>query len=246
MPPGLRVPVRNLTALQRRNADNARCVCRLLWDIADPEAIDSAIRLPGDIRWFDGDFDHEPPYDLIVYTFERCFSSTQQLHPGMRDRAYFSARAILKIHAGAKLQSRELAFRYPIPTGYSSPFQHTDPDFHHIIRMLECNSGPSGPTLDFPRRGENTPTHLLWMSNLFLDLTRVGQNPTLKSYESYLSAAAADLQIIVNTLVMWYTFLGGRVEDEIFWVIDKSYVTVLLPFFPACLLISRTLAIRWN
>ena len=120
------------------------------------------------------------------------------------------------------------------------------PDLHHIIRILECNSGPSGPTLDFPRRGENSPTHLLWMSNLFLDLTHVGQNPTLKSYESYLSAAAADHRIVVNTLVMWYTFLGGRVENEIFWVIDKSYVTVLLPFFPACLLRLRTLAIRWN
>ena len=59
--------------------------------------------------------------------------------------------------------------------------------------------------------------HLLWVSNLFVDLTRVGQNPTLRSYESYLTVAA-----IANTLVMWYTFLGGRVEEETFWAVDKS------------------------
>jgi len=137
--PGLRVPVRNLEALRERNANNARCVCWALWNITDPEAIDSAIRLAGNVRWFDGNSDHNPPYDLIVSTFEACFDATKQLYPGMRDRAYFSARAILRINTGAKLRSRDHASKYPIPAVSSDSYERNDPDFYHIIRMLECN-----------------------------------------------------------------------------------------------------------
>ena len=73
--PGLRVRVWNLKTLQKQNMDNARCVCWVLWNITDPEAIDSAIRLAGTIRWFDGGSDHDPPFDFIVSTFEACFDS---------------------------------------------------------------------------------------------------------------------------------------------------------------------------
>jgi hypothetical protein len=220
--PGLLVRVRNLEALRKQNTDNVRCVCWVLRNITDPEAIDSDIRLAGIIRWFDGDSTHDPPFDLIVSAFEECFDATKQLYPGMRDRAYFSARAILQIHMRARAQSYERAFKYPIPAVSSSSVEHTDPDLHHIIRMLECNLACGNPTLDFPK-GTNTHAHSLWMSTLFVDLARVGPNPILKSYKSYLSVATADHQaVIANTLVMWYTFLGGRVEEETFWAIDKS------------------------
>jgi len=85
--PGLRVRVWNLDALRKRNGDHARCACWVLRSITDPEAIDSDVRLAGTIRWFDGNSDHNPPYDMIVSTFEACFNSTKQLYPGMRDRA---------------------------------------------------------------------------------------------------------------------------------------------------------------
>ena len=79
--------------------------------------------------------------------------------------------------------------------------------------------------------------HLLWMSNLFVDLTRIGQNPTLRSYELYLSVAATDHQaMIANTLIMWYMFLGGHVEEETFWAIDKSCVPASIPVLPVWLL----------
>jgi len=234
---GLRVPVRNPETLRKQKANNARCVCWVLWNITDPEAIDSAIRLAGTIRWFNDASGQNPPYDMIVSDFETCFDSTKQLYPGMRDRAYFSARAVLQINTSTKLRSCDRASKYPIPEVSSSPYRHTDPDFYHIIRMLECNSGPERPTIDFPNGGVNTPTHLLWMSNLFVDLTRIGQNPTLRSYESYLSVAATDHQaMIANTLVMWYMFLGGHVEEESFWAIDKSCVLVLSPFLPTFLI----------
>jgi hypothetical protein len=93
--------------------------------------------------------------------------------------------------------------------------------------MLEYNFGPGRPTFNFPRGDTNTHAHSLWVSNLLVDVTRVGPNPTLKSYESYLSAAVTNHKaIIADTLLMWYIFLGGHVEEKTFWAVDKSYVVV--------------------
>ena len=225
--PGLRVHVRNLEGVRRQNADNARCVCWVLRNITDPEAIDSAIRLAGAIRWFDDDSDLDPPFDLIVSTFEACFDSTKQLYPGMRNRAYFSARATLQINMSARAHSRERASNYPIPATPPSSFRRTDSDLHHVICMLERNIAACRPTFHFPRESTNTHGHLLWVSNLFLDVTRVGPNPILKSYWPYLSAAIANHRpTVANILLVWYMLLGGHVEEETFWAVDKSYVSV--------------------
>ena len=230
--PRLLVRVWNLEVLRKQNTDNVRCVCWVLQNFTDPEAIDSAIRLAGTIRWFYGDSDHDPPFDLLVSTFGACFDSTTQLYPGMRDRAYFSARAILQINLRARAQSHEYALKYPIPEVSSSTSQHADPDLQHIIHMLECNFHSDRPTLDFPNAGANTHDHLLWTSNLFVDLARVGPNPILRSYESYLSAAVTNHRAtIANALLMWYMFLGGLVEEETFWAADKSYVVDQFPSF---------------
>ena len=232
--PGLRVRVRDLESIRERNANNARCVCWVLRNITDPESIDSAIRLAGTIRWFDGDPDLDPPFDFVVSTLEACFDSTNQLYPGMKDRAYFSARAILQINASARAHSRERASKFPIPNISWSSSKHIDPDLHNVLSMLEHNFLPDKPTICFPRVGANTSTHLLWISNLFVELTRVGPNPTLLSYQSYLSAATANHQAVVaNTLLVWYMLLGGQVEEEILWAFDKSYATLLSYVFSA-------------
>jgi hypothetical protein len=243
---GLRLRVWNLEALRKQNMDNARCVSWVLRNITDPEAIDSDVRLAGTIRWFCDNANHDPPFDLIVSAFEECFDATKQLYPGMRDRAYFSARAILQINMRARAQSHKLAFKYPIPAVSSSSVQHADADLHHIIQMLECNLDYGKPTLDFPK-GTNTHAHSLWVSTLFVDLIRVGPNPILASYQSYLSIATTNHQpAIANTLLMWYMFLGGHVEEETFWAVDKSYVVVLLFFpLPACLFLCMSV-IRWK
>jgi len=233
--PGLRVHVRNPDDLRKQNRDNARCACWVLRKITDPEAINPDIRLAGTIRWFDGDSDHDPPYDVIVSTFEACFDSTRQLYPGMRDRAYFSARAILQINTRARVQSHA---EYPIPAIPSSSFQHTDPDLHNVLSMLERNFDTRGPILDFPSGDANTHAHSLWMSNLFVDLTRVAPNPTLVSYKAYLSAAVTDHRpMIANILLVWYMLLGGHVEEETLWAVDKSYAVVLLSFSSVCLML---------
>jgi len=105
------VHIWNLDALRQQNGDNARCACWILRNITDPEAIDSDIRLVGTIQWFDGNSNHDPPYDSIISIFEACFDSTKQLYPGMMDRAYFSALAMLQINMRARAQSHEYAFK---------------------------------------------------------------------------------------------------------------------------------------
>jgi len=241
---GLQLGVSNLEVLQRQNVDNAHCVSWVLHNITDPEAIDSAIHLAGTIQWFDGDPNHDPPFTSIVSTFEACFDSTGQLYPGMRDRAYFSARAILQISMRARGQSHKHASKYPIVAIPSSSSQHTDPDLHHIILMLELNlhnhnSHLNRPNFDFPRVNRNTDAHSLWMSNLLVDLTHVGPNPILHSYLSYIGAAKANHQgVIANTLLMWYMFLGGQIKEEVPWVVDKSYVVISLSFLSAHLIYS--------
>ena len=98
--------------------------------------------------------------------------------------------------------------------------------------MLKRNSGARGPILCFPRGDTNTHAHSLWMSNLFADFTRAYPNQTLASYESYLNAAITDHRpMIANILLMWDMFLGGHIEEETFWAVDKSYAVALLSFF---------------
>ena len=51
----LRLVPPNLDILSERNSKDASCVCWVLRNITDPEAIDSAIRLAATVRWFEGD-----------------------------------------------------------------------------------------------------------------------------------------------------------------------------------------------
>ena len=141
---GLRLHAWNLEAIRRQDADNVRCVCWVLRNITDPEAIDSAVHLAGTIRWFDGDSDHNPPFDLIVSTFETCFDSAGQLYPGMRDRAYFSARAILQINMRARVRSQDHVLKYFIPATSAGPVlpKYSDPDFLYLVFVLKQNRSP--------------------------------------------------------------------------------------------------------
>ena len=220
--PGFVIRVQNLEVLRKQNTCDALCVSWALRSITDTEVIDPAIYLAGNICWFDGGPTDNPPYISIVSIFEKCFDSTKQLYPGMRDRAYFSARAILQINTRARAQPHDNASRYPVPIIPSSPYEDTDPDLHNILYMLEQNFVQHKPTLHFP--SPDRKTHSMWMTNLFVDLIRIYPNPTLEAYKSYLSAATADHRAsIANILLMWYILLGGQVREETFWVVDKSY-----------------------
>jgi hypothetical protein len=159
---------KDLVSIRKMNTDDVRCVSWILRNITDPEALDAAIRLAGEIRWFDDGVNVNPPYDLIVSTFEACFDSTRTLYPGSRDRAYYSGRAMMWIHALAGCKSEESASTFPLPnTKYTTPTP--DPDLEHLLRanyrgwdadyyteeLLKVNPG-------------HTPPHSQWISNLLL------------------------------------------------------------------------------
>jgi hypothetical protein len=107
---------KDLASIRKMNTDDVRCVSWILRNITDPEALDAAIRLAGEIRWFDDGVNVNPPCDLIVSTFQACFDSTGTLYPGSRDRAYYSGRAMMWIHALAGCKSDEFASTFPCQT----------------------------------------------------------------------------------------------------------------------------------
>ena len=233
-PPVLRLHVPDIKRVQQQNRDDAHCVSWVLRNITEPEAIDAAVRLAANIRWFGGDSTNNPPFDLIVPIFEACFdSTTKRLYPSMRDRAYFSAQAIFQIYMKARVNPHEDGLMYPNPTVSSRSVASTDHDLHHIIHMIETNPVRRGrPIFHLPNVLVHTPTYPLQLTNLFVDLTHKGQNPTLESYRFYCKAAAHNnTAVIADILLMWYMFLGGSVEEKVFWLVDKSYVIVSLSFF---------------
>jgi hypothetical protein len=220
---GLLIPVRDIVNLRKWNADNARCVYWTIRNITDPEAIDSAIRLAGTIRWFDGDVDVDPPFEFIVSTFEACFDSARKPYPGMSDRAYSSGRAILRINKAAELRSQEFASKYPIPSHYGySEAKGVNKD---LSRVLSLSSGvPFLEKFDYSFLG-STPARSMWMSNLHVDVARTGLIPhartTLSTTKGITPLGHA---IDANTILSRFISLGGLVEEETFWADDKSYV----------------------
>ena len=217
---GLLVPIRDLSARRDRNAANARCVCWVIRYITDPEAIDSAIRLAGSIRWFDGDVDVDPPFDFIVSTFRGCFDSAMSPYPGMVDRAYFSGKAILHINIAARLRSGECASRYPIPSGFFSPLAKTGRDLYEVLRL--CWSTSQG-TFFYHFFLDGTPAHSLWVSNLLVDMARADPASFTEVALSKTSKMATSFHAVdANILLAWYMHLGGYVEEETFWAEDKS------------------------
>jgi hypothetical protein len=223
----------NLATLRRRNADDARCVSWILRNITDPEAIASAVRLAGSIRWFDGDVDVDPPYDFFVSIFETSVGINRKLCPGMRDRAYFAGRAVLRMTTCAKLHSRESASRYPIPQYF---IQDIDGDLGSLISVLRCWSSDPLDCSHVPRQ-ESTPEHTLWMSNLLLDLIRANcknRTPPLPNFPLFLTRrlGTSNISADVNILLAWCVFLGETIEEDAFWVNEKSYVVVLSLFSP--------------
>jgi hypothetical protein len=232
---GLLIPVRNIASLRKWNADNARCVCWIIRNITDPEAIESAIRLAGTIRWFDGDVDVDPPFEFIVSTFKASFDSVRKPYPGMSDRAYFSGRAILRINTAARLRSWEFASNYPIPFPPGYVCYNTGGVNRDLSRVLYwfSRSHPGGE-LD-PSSLGSTLTHSIWISNLYIDFIRAGSSPaTSIALSRTKDITPLGHAIDANTILSWFISLGGPVEEETFWADDKSYAVA-----PSLLLLAQ-------
>jgi len=219
---------KDLAIIRRTNADDVLCVSWILRSITDPEAIDAALPLAGEIRWFDDGVNVNPPYDLILSTFEACFDSTRKLYPGSRDRAYYSGRAILWIHTLAMRKSYDFVRDFPLPNvEYTTPVP--DPDLEELLQANCYNPDPSPPRIHSRINQDQTPSHLEWFSNLLLHRPPVDPTGQYRHYiniwssNPYATNTTIPLNTALNRILVWCTNFGLPVEEEALKVQDKSY-----------------------
>ena len=217
---------KDLDIMRRTNTNDVRCVSWILINITDPEALDTAIRLAGEIRWFGDGTNVNPPYDQIVSTFEACFDSVGNLYPGSRNRAYYSGRAIMWIHTLAACKSAECANAFPLPSiEYTAP--PCDPDLEHLLHINLGWSADSRFRHLLKTYREHTPSHLHWVSKILLHLSWANRTPLdfefILGYTSNTDKTIVPLSATLNRLLAWCILLGSPVEEEALKVQDKSY-----------------------
>jgi len=224
---------KELDIICRTNTSDARCVSWILRNITDPEALDAALPVAGEIRWFDYGVDVDLPYDVIVSTFEGCFDSTRTLYPGSRDRAYYSGRAMAWIRTLAMCKSEELASRFHLPIqDYTTPVP--DPDLKHLLYAIRGDWDSSYYYMEWLLRIDpgHTHPHSQWISNLLLhyswtlNQTKLNNHYLLdcfsRTHENR-TAIPLPLNTTLNRFLVWCTFLGSSVEEEALRVQLKSY-----------------------
>ena len=219
---------KDLVIICRTNTSDIGCVSWILKNITDPEALDAAIRLAGEIRWFDDGTNVDLPYDLIVSTFKVCFDSTRTLYPGSRDRAYYAGRAMMWIHTLAMCKSKEFASTFPLPhVKYTTPVP--DPDLGHLLWINQAWSTRFGSLYLLFFTLESSPSHSQWFSNTLLhyfwaNWTKLDHQDILL-WVSVINVTdhTIPLNVMLNRLLVWCTFLRLPIEEEALKVQDKSY-----------------------
>ena len=202
-------------------ANDVRCVSWILRSITDQEALDTAIRLAGMVRWFEEGTGTELPYDFIVSTFDACFDSNRTVHPGLRDRAYNSGQAILWIHTLAMCKSEELASKFPLPTTKyaASP---SDPDLRHLLSVNTPLSTNELFVSLLSTDSECSPSHLQWMSNVLLHASWANRTPLNFKEIGWSGPETLPPDVMHNRLLAWCILLGLPMEEEALKVQDKS------------------------
>jgi len=165
----------------------------------------------------------EPPYQVIVSSLEGCFDSTGKVYPGLRDRAYYSAQAVIWIRICAICVSEELVSRFPPPV-INCDTRSLDMDLRELRTVYICQSIPR----DFPQH-PCSPTHLQWTSNMLLHQFRAMQNAVVKpeSGFGYFVGACqnpAPLDAILNCLLAYCIFVDWPIYKNMLKIQDKLYV----------------------
>ena len=215
-----------LAALWKKNTDDVRCVSWILWSITDPEALDVAIRFASIILWFEHGLDVEPPYNIIISTLKGCFDSTGKVYPGSRDRAYYSALAVLWIHICAMRVSRDFALKFPLPT-IPCNITSLDDDLGGLLKIYRGRGIPCLISQMYHIHPRFTSVHMQWTSNALLHLswTRLDA-PGIYDSDS-LDSPRGDWgtipsNVVLNHLLTFCIFLGLSVKEEVLKVQDKS------------------------
>ena len=215
----------DLASTRRTNADDVQCVSWILGNITDPEALDAALPLAGEIQWLDWGDDFRPIHRLIVTTFKSCFDPTRTLYPGSRDRAYHSGRAMLWISALAVLHGRVHRIRNIIPSSKYTT-RTPDPDLEHLLGFIAGDWGYVGDIEWLLRINPGcTPLHSQWTSNLLLHYSRwiINPNMDLGLFSGVHEIKTTPLNAKLNRLLTWCTFLGSPVESEVLMIQNKLY-----------------------
>ena len=220
---------KDLAIVREANANDTPCVSWILRNIADPEALDAAVRLAGTIRWFDDGINADPPYDLIASTFEACFHPTGKLYPGSRDRAYYSGRAMVWINSLAMCKSEEFASNFPLSRAkYEGPGH--DPDLRHLLFVNQGTWDRWRIVQLLANDPEHSPSHTQWTSDMLLS-----RSWAIRSYLSHSDVlrwipyahrtkTATPMNATLNRLLSWCNFLGLPPAEEVLMVQNKSYV----------------------
>ena len=214
---------RELAAIRTTNVNDVRCVSWILRNITDPEALDAAIRLAGTIRWFEDGVDTEPPYDIIISAFHACFDSNGEVYPGSRDRAFYSARAILWINTVATCKSEEFALLFPLPTAkYTASASNRD--LGNLLDAIDMTDRDrTWCLLGVDER--NSPSYIQWTSNLLLHLSwaqTIPETHLLDCTPLFRDGASVPLDAVLNYLLMCCNTFGSPVEEKVLKVQDKS------------------------
>jgi len=232
----------DFTIIRKNNADDAQCTSWILGNITDSETLDAALPLAGEIQWFGCGVDVRPIYDQIlspiscevdvrpiyyqiVSTFKSCFDSTGTLYPGSRDRAYYSGRAMLWICIIGARRARARTFFHVIPPGKYAT-RAPDPDLEHLLELIVGRWEYSGHNIKSLLRISpgHTPLHLQWISNLLLHWSlSVGTGIHLDDISgAHEIKTTTPLNVKLNRLLTWCTFLGLPVEEEVLMIQNKS------------------------
>ena len=219
----------DMGTIRETNAKDVRCVSWILRNITDPEALDAAIRFAGRIRWFEDGMDVEPPYNIIVSIFYSCLDSTGTVYPGLSDRAYHSARAILWIHIRAMCRSEEFASNYPLPHSRNKLSRNLD--LNSLLGMYNIVWTPENTAYKSIFTEHNSPEYIRWASNALLHFCWTKQGDT-NTFLVIPFCKIPDvpwntmpLDATLNMFLVWSIFLGCPVEEEMLKIQDKTYVT---------------------
>jgi hypothetical protein len=226
-----------LDTLQKTNTNDVQCVSWILWNITDPEALDTAIRLATTIWWFQDGLNTEPPYDLFISTLKGCFDSTGRVYPGLRDRAYSSAQAILWIHICAVCVSEEFALRFPLPVIHCDILS-LDCDLKHLLGTYAGWDTPDIIAWMYGIASSGfTPAYMQWTSNALLHLSWTKQNTPsafcrIRNHGRKPGWHTIPVNAMLNHLLVSSIFLGQPIDAEVLKVQDKSYAISLFHSLP--------------
>ena len=225
----------NLYLPRRANSADARCINWILNRITDQEANDSALRLACSIRWYSDGVDSRPSYEALNVVLVGCFGFDGKVHPGMRNRAYDSARAIGRLYVLAWAKSDALAdMRVPLPPP-SRWIAHAadDYDLRSILCLLYAFSHRDEPPISEEDFTGISIAHTIWVSDLLLHLEWARR----ENYERVLFLPALLLRqnlhlpapAVANALMTACVALNWSVREEVLLVDDKSYVHESMP-----------------